>query len=47
MAKSTIRGVDAGPLSEAAVADYLQRERREVEQIGEYLTEHAPFRKGT
>lgn len=29
-----------------AVADYLQREREEVEQIGEYLSEHTPFRKG-
>ncbi len=29
-----------------AVADYLDRERREVEQIGEILIEHGPFRKG-
>ena len=29
-----------------AVADYLLRERREVEEIGEYLAEHGPFRKG-
>jgi predicted N-acyltransferase len=29
-----------------AIADYLQRERREVAQIGEYLGEHTPFRKG-
>lgn len=29
-----------------AVADYLDRERRDVEQVGEYLEEHAPFRKG-
>lgn len=29
-----------------AVADYLEHERREVEQIGEYLGEHTPFRKG-
>jgi predicted N-acyltransferase len=29
-----------------AVADYLKRERHEVEQIGEILAEHSPFRKG-
>jgi uncharacterized protein len=29
-----------------AVADYLRRERREVEEIGEYLEERAPFRRG-
>ncbi|TCR85433.1 GNAT family N-acetyltransferase [Rhizobium sp. BK376] len=29
-----------------AVADYLARERQEVEQIGEMLTEHSPFRRG-
>ncbi|MDG4875432.1 GNAT family N-acetyltransferase [Mesorhizobium sp. WSM4935] len=28
-----------------AVADYLRRERREVERMGEYLKEHTPFRK--
>ena len=28
-----------------AVADYLKRERREVERMGEYLGEHTPFRK--
>ncbi len=28
-----------------AVADYLDRERREVEMIGDYLEERAPFRK--
>ncbi|NUS18719.1 MAG: GNAT family N-acetyltransferase [Mesorhizobium sp.] len=28
-----------------AVADYLRRERREVERMGEYLEEHTPFRK--
>jgi len=28
-----------------AVADYLERERDEVERIGEYLDEHGPFRK--
>lgn len=29
----------------AAVEDYLRRERREVEQMTEYLEDHAPFRK--
>ncbi|WP_284758284.1 GNAT family N-acetyltransferase [Agrobacterium sp. fls2-241-TYG-188a] len=29
-----------------AIADYLERERDEVEQIGDYLDEHSPFRKG-
>lgn len=28
-----------------AIADYLERERRDVERIGESLEEHAPFRK--
>ncbi|MER8483386.1 GNAT family N-acetyltransferase [Mesorhizobium sp. M1322] len=28
-----------------AVADYLRRERREVERMGDYLEEHTPFRK--
>ncbi len=28
-----------------AVADYLRRERREVERMGEILQEHTPFRK--
>ena len=28
-----------------AVSDYLERERREVAQMGEYLGEHGPFRK--
>ncbi|MDX8504327.1 GNAT family N-acetyltransferase [Mesorhizobium captivum] len=28
-----------------AVADYLRRERSEVERMGEYLEEHTPFRK--
>ncbi|MGO4642288.1 GNAT family N-acetyltransferase [Mesorhizobium sp. 2RAF45] len=28
-----------------AVADYLQRERREVERMSDYLEEHTPFRK--
>lgn len=29
-----------------AVADYLEQERRDVEETGEYLAEHGPFRKG-
>ncbi|MBD8555768.1 N-acetyltransferase [Rhizobium sp. CFBP 8762] len=29
-----------------AIRDYLSRERAEVEQISEILTEHSPFRKG-
>ncbi|MBL0373018.1 GNAT family N-acetyltransferase [Rhizobium sp. KVB221] len=29
-----------------AVEDYLRQERAEVEQIGHYLQEHSPFRKG-
>ncbi|WP_432283345.1 GNAT family N-acetyltransferase [Aminobacter sp. BA135] len=29
-----------------AVAEYLERERREVAQIGEYLDDHGPFRRG-
>ncbi|HEY4193304.1 MAG TPA: GNAT family N-acetyltransferase [Mesorhizobium sp.] len=29
-----------------AIADYLRRERREVERISDYLEEHTPFRKG-
>ncbi|CAI2934551.1 GNAT family N-acetyltransferase [Aminobacter niigataensis] len=29
-----------------AIADYLGRERREVAEIGEYLDEHGPFRRG-
>lgn len=28
-----------------AVAEYLERERREVAQIGEYLEDHGPFRR--
>jgi predicted N-acyltransferase len=28
-----------------AIADYLERERREVARAGEYLGEHSPFRK--
>ncbi|WP_269929503.1 GNAT family N-acetyltransferase [Aminobacter sp. HY435] len=29
-----------------AIADYLQRERQEVAEIGGYLDEHTPFRRG-
>ena len=29
-----------------AVAEYLERERREIAQVGEMLAEHTPFRKG-
>ncbi len=29
-----------------AVADYLERERQDVEYMNEYLSEHSPFRKG-
>lgn len=29
-----------------AIDDYLERERQEVEHIGDYLEEHTPFRKG-
>ena len=29
-----------------AVADYLERERQEVESMGEYLEGHGPFRRG-
>ncbi len=29
-----------------AVADYLERERRDVAETGEWLAEHGPFRKG-
>jgi predicted N-acyltransferase len=36
----------AHPGLRAAVADYLERERREVAQIGAYLEEHGPFRRG-
>ena len=35
----------AHPGLRRAVADYLQRERREVEAIGHYLEEQGPFRK--
>jgi predicted N-acyltransferase len=30
----------------SAISDYLRRERREVERMGEYLEEHGPFRRG-
>jgi predicted N-acyltransferase len=36
----------AHPGLRRAVADHLERERRDVEQIGAYLEEHGPFRKG-
>ncbi len=36
----------AHPGLRQAVADYLKRERREVERMGEYLEEHGPFRRG-
>jgi predicted N-acyltransferase len=36
----------AHPGLRRAVGDYLERERQEVEQMGEILTEHSPFRKG-
>ncbi|AXV15352.1 GNAT family N-acetyltransferase [Neorhizobium sp. SOG26] len=36
----------AHPGLRRAVADYLERERQEVEYMNEYLQEHSPFRKG-
>ncbi|MEK1931039.1 MAG: GNAT family N-acetyltransferase [Pararhizobium sp.] len=36
----------AHPGLKRAVADYLERERREVEQIGDILADHSPFRRG-
>lgn len=36
----------AHPGLRRAIADYLQRERHEVEHIGAYFDEHTPFRKG-
>ena len=36
----------AHPGLRRAIADYLVREREEVERVGDYLDEHAPFRKG-
>ena len=37
----------AHPGLRRAVADYLERERADVEQMGEILEEHGPFRKGS
>ncbi|WP_455271784.1 GNAT family N-acetyltransferase [Rhizobium herbae] len=36
----------AHPGLKRAVADYLQRERQDVEQMSDILAEHSPFRKG-
>ena len=36
----------AHPGLRKAIADYLRRERREVERMGEYMEEHGPFRRG-
>ena len=36
----------AHPGLRRAVSDYLERERREVAQVGEYLEDHGPFRRG-
>ena len=36
----------AHPGLRRAVADYLERERRDVEHIGQVLSAHGPFRKG-
>ena len=36
----------AHPGLRRAIADYLDRERRDVEAMGEYLSEHGPFRRG-
>ncbi|MDP9570999.1 UNVERIFIED_ORG: putative N-acyltransferase [Agrobacterium larrymoorei] len=36
----------AHPALRRAIADYLERERSEVEQINDYLEDHSPFRKG-
>jgi len=36
----------AHPGLRRAIADYLQRERREVAHAQEYLEEHGPFRRG-
>jgi len=35
----------ANPSFRRAVADYLRRERQEIELMGDYLAEHTPFRK--
>ena len=36
----------AHPGLRRAIEDYLERERREVAAMGEYLADHGPFRKG-
>ena len=36
----------AHPGLRRAVADYLERERREVAMTSDYLEDHTPFRKG-
>ena len=36
----------AHPGLRRAVADYLEREREDVERVGQILTEHGPFKKG-
>jgi uncharacterized protein len=36
----------AHPGLRRAVGDYLEQERQQVEQMGEILSEHSPFRKG-
>ncbi len=36
----------AHPGLRRAIADYLEHERKEVDEVGELLQEHAPFRKG-
>ncbi len=36
----------AHPGLRRAIADYLERERSEVEEINDYLEDHSPFRKG-
>jgi predicted N-acyltransferase len=36
----------AHPGLRRAVADYLEREREDVERVGHILTEHGPFKKG-
>jgi predicted N-acyltransferase len=36
----------AHPGLREAISHYLVRERHEIEEIGDYLSEHSPFRKG-
>lgn len=36
----------AHPGLRRAIDDYLEQERREIEAVGEYLSEHGPFRRG-